>query len=78
MLNLNHRLETMAILRMTYLEISKFGNYNHLKNIFVSVLDKHPRRKTSFIRADNKPHVSKSFRKEVLNMSCCKTEGSKN
>lgn len=50
--------------------ISKFDNYNDLKNIFVPVLDRHPPRKVSFIRANNKPDISKSFRKEVLYMSC--------
>lgn len=50
--------------------ISKFGNYNDLKNMFVPVLDKHPPRKISFNRANNKPHISKSFRKEVLCISC--------
>ena len=50
--------------------ISKFGNYNDLKNIFLSVLDKHAPKKTSFLRSNNKPHISKSFRKEILNMSC--------
>ena len=44
-------------------------NYGTFESIFTSLLDEHAPIKTKFLRANNKPHMSKSLRKAIMKRS---------
>ena len=54
-----------------------FLNYEKFHDIFVSILDKHAPLKTRFVRGNNKPHVSKPLRKEIMKRSRLKNVANK-
>ena len=42
------------------------SNYDNFENIFTNILDRHAPLKTKYLRANNKPHVSKNLRKAIM------------
>ena len=42
------------------------GNYNEFENIFTNILDRNAPLKTKYLRANNKPHITKSLRKAIM------------
>ena len=42
------------------------NDYNNFESIFIATLNKHASLKTKFLRANNKPHMTKSLRKAML------------
>jgi len=53
------------------------ANYKNFNDIFCSVLEKHAPQKTKFLRANNKPHVSKALRKAIMKRSKLKNIANK-
>ena len=49
------------------------GNYDEFENIFTNILNRHAPLKTKFLRANNKPYVSKELRKSIMKRSHLKT-----
>ena len=49
--------------------ISNISTHDDFERVFTSVLDKHAPLKTKFVRANNKPHVSKALRKAIMRRS---------
>ena len=47
------------------------------KNNFVSILDKHPPKKTKNLRENQKPHFNKNLRKETMIRTCFKNKANK-
>ena len=45
---------------------SNVNEIESFKNKFVTVLDRHAPRKTRIVRGNEKPHVNKDLRKEIM------------
>ena len=48
-------------------------NYSEFENIFTNIIDRHAPLKTKYLRANNKPHVTKDLRKAIMKRSHLKT-----
>ncbi|XP_057308104.1 uncharacterized protein LOC130645990 [Hydractinia symbiolongicarpus] len=46
--------------------MTNISNYDDFHSIFTSLLDRHAPLKTKFLRANNRPHVSKTLRKAIM------------
>ena len=51
--------------------------YNDFENIFTNILQRHAPLKTKFVRANNKPHISKDLRKAIMKRSKLKALANK-
>lgn len=49
--------------------MANISNYDDFRSIFTSLLDRHAPLKTKFLRANNRPHVSKTLRKAIMKRS---------
>ena len=52
-------------------------NYESFENVFVTVLDRHAPRKTIILRGNQKPHVDKNLRKEIMKRSELKSKANR-
>ena len=53
---------------------NSLGNYREFENIFTNILNRHAPMKTKYLRANNKPHVTKELRKAIMKRSNLKTK----
>ena len=56
---------------------TNINNYNEFENIFENILQRHAPLKTKYVRANNKPHISKNLRKAIMKRSQLKSLANK-